>query len=205
MAAHSRLTDRGRPNHAHMGRGIAALCALRGYSTAVYEADPAIRAGLRGAIEESWQRAVARGKLSAETRRRLATIAFSVTAAYESVISRWFQGDDGLPETFVPTFDKELDLPYGENPQQGGAYYAERGRRNADGSPARRSERHHAHRREQCRRDCDGLRYQGVRHARQRRQPPHVLSLERRLGPVPQLSRGRSPAIPRTDQQRQRE
>lgn len=50
-----------------MGRGIAALCALRGYSTAVYEADPAIREGLRGAIEESWQRAVARGKLSAES------------------------------------------------------------------------------------------------------------------------------------------
>ena len=70
-----------------------------------------------------------RGKLSAETRRRLATIAFSVTAAYESAISRWFQGDDELPETFVPTFDRALELAYGENPHQQAAYYAERGPR----------------------------------------------------------------------------
>jgi phosphoribosylaminoimidazolecarboxamide formyltransferase/IMP cyclohydrolase len=70
-----------------------------------------------------------RAKLSAETRRRLATTAFSVTAAYESAISRWFQGDEELPETFVPTFDRALELPYGENPHQQAAYYAERGRR----------------------------------------------------------------------------
>ena len=70
-----------------------------------------------------------RGKLTAETRRRLATIAFSVTASYESAVSRWFQGDEELPETFVPTFDLALELPYGENPHQQAAYYAERGRR----------------------------------------------------------------------------
>jgi len=70
-----------------------------------------------------------RGTLSPETRRRLATTAFTVTAAYESAISRWFQGDEELPETFVPAFDRALDLPYGENPHQQAAYYAERGRR----------------------------------------------------------------------------
>jgi phosphoribosylaminoimidazolecarboxamide formyltransferase / IMP cyclohydrolase len=70
-----------------------------------------------------------RGKLSAESRRRLATTAFSVTAAYESAISSWFQGDEELPETFVPTFDRALELAYGENPHQQAAYYAERGRR----------------------------------------------------------------------------
>jgi phosphoribosylaminoimidazolecarboxamide formyltransferase / IMP cyclohydrolase len=70
-----------------------------------------------------------RGKLSAETRRRLAATAFTVTAAYESAISRWFQGEEELPETFVPTFDRALDLAYGENPHQHAAYYSERGRR----------------------------------------------------------------------------
>ncbi|MFN2387159.1 MAG: 3-hydroxyacyl-CoA dehydrogenase family protein [Thermoanaerobaculia bacterium] len=49
-----------------MGRGIAAICALRGFPTAVFEADSGTRAGLRQAIEASWSRAGARGKLSAD-------------------------------------------------------------------------------------------------------------------------------------------
>ena len=69
------------------------------------------------------------GQTSPKTRRRLAATAFTTTAAYESAISRWFSGDEELPETFVPTFDRTLDLPYGENPHQRAAYYAERGRR----------------------------------------------------------------------------
>jgi phosphoribosylaminoimidazolecarboxamide formyltransferase / IMP cyclohydrolase len=69
------------------------------------------------------------GTLSPETRRRLAATAFTVSAAYESAISRWFQGEEELPETFVPTFERTLDLAYGENPHQQAAYYAERGRR----------------------------------------------------------------------------
>jgi phosphoribosylaminoimidazolecarboxamide formyltransferase / IMP cyclohydrolase len=69
------------------------------------------------------------GTLSDETRRRLAATAFTVTAAYDSAISRWFQGEEELPETFVPTFDRALELAYGENPHQQAAYYAERGQR----------------------------------------------------------------------------
>jgi phosphoribosylaminoimidazolecarboxamide formyltransferase/IMP cyclohydrolase len=69
------------------------------------------------------------GTTSPETRRWLATHAFAQTAAYDSSISRWFQGDGELPETFVPAFDRVLDLAYGENPHQHAAYYAERGRR----------------------------------------------------------------------------
>jgi phosphoribosylaminoimidazolecarboxamide formyltransferase/IMP cyclohydrolase len=68
------------------------------------------------------------GTTSLETRKRLATTAFTTTAAYESAIARWFQGEE-WPETLVPTFDRTLDLVYGENPHQGAAYYAERGRR----------------------------------------------------------------------------
>jgi phosphoribosylaminoimidazolecarboxamide formyltransferase / IMP cyclohydrolase len=69
------------------------------------------------------------GSLSFEARRRLARTAFTITAAYDAAISRWFQGEEELPDTFVPAFDKELDLAYGENPHQRAAYYAERGRR----------------------------------------------------------------------------
>jgi 3-hydroxybutyryl-CoA dehydrogenase len=46
-----------------MGRGIAGVCALAGFETAVFEADPAARERLRPALEASWQRAVAAGKL----------------------------------------------------------------------------------------------------------------------------------------------
>ncbi len=49
-----------------MGRGIAGLCALSGYSTSVFEADRATRDALRASMEDSWNRAAARGKLSSE-------------------------------------------------------------------------------------------------------------------------------------------
>lgn len=70
-----------------------------------------------------------RGKTSLDTRRKLAATAFATTAAYESAIARWFQRDEALPQTFVPTFDLVLGLAYGENPHQQAGYYAERGRR----------------------------------------------------------------------------
>jgi phosphoribosylaminoimidazolecarboxamide formyltransferase/IMP cyclohydrolase len=69
------------------------------------------------------------GNASPEARRRLAGIAFARTAAYESAIARWFQRGDELPETFVPAFERALELSYGENPHQRAAYYAERGTR----------------------------------------------------------------------------
>jgi len=45
-----------------MGRGIAGLCALSGYTTSLFESESAAREGLRGSIEGSWNRAVERGK-----------------------------------------------------------------------------------------------------------------------------------------------
>jgi 3-hydroxybutyryl-CoA dehydrogenase len=50
-----------------MGKGIAGLCALSGFGTAIFEADPAGRGRLRAAIEDSWERAARRGKVSAES------------------------------------------------------------------------------------------------------------------------------------------
>jgi phosphoribosylaminoimidazolecarboxamide formyltransferase/IMP cyclohydrolase len=67
------------------------------------------------------------GSTTLDLRRRLAAIAFARSAAYESAISRWFQRDQGFPETFVPAFDRLRELPYGENPHQRAAYYMERG------------------------------------------------------------------------------
>jgi phosphoribosylaminoimidazolecarboxamide formyltransferase/IMP cyclohydrolase len=65
------------------------------------------------------------GDLSPETRRQLAAEAFATTAAYESAISAWFADREAFPDTMTNTFLKVLDLPYGENPHQRGALYAE--------------------------------------------------------------------------------
>jgi len=77
-------------------------------------------------LSELW---AGQGTTTSELRRRLATIAFARTAAYDSSIARWFQRGDTFPETFVPSFDRVLELSYGENPHQAAAYYAERGTR----------------------------------------------------------------------------
>jgi phosphoribosylaminoimidazolecarboxamide formyltransferase/IMP cyclohydrolase len=69
------------------------------------------------------------GELSPATRRRLAAETFACTAAYEATIARWFSDVEAFPERIVPAFTKVLDLPYGENPHQRGAYYAEDGAR----------------------------------------------------------------------------
>jgi phosphoribosylaminoimidazolecarboxamide formyltransferase/IMP cyclohydrolase len=68
-----------------------------------------------------------RGTATLELRRRLASIVFARTAAYDSAIARWFQRGQDFPETFLTAFDRALELPYGENPHQAAAYYAERG------------------------------------------------------------------------------
>jgi phosphoribosylaminoimidazolecarboxamide formyltransferase/IMP cyclohydrolase len=77
-------------------------------------------------LSELW---AGQGTTTLELRRQLATVAFARTAAYDSSIARWFQRGDPFPETFVPSFDRVLDLSYGENPHQAAAYYAERGTR----------------------------------------------------------------------------
>jgi phosphoribosylaminoimidazolecarboxamide formyltransferase/IMP cyclohydrolase len=77
-------------------------------------------------LAELW---AGRGTTTLELRRGLATTAFARTATYDSAIASWFQRGDDFPETFVPAFDRALELAYGENPHQAAAYYAERGAR----------------------------------------------------------------------------
>ena len=69
------------------------------------------------------------GQVSHESRRALAATAFATSAAYEAVIARWFAEREAFPPVYVPVFEKQRDLPYGENPHQGAAYYSERGAR----------------------------------------------------------------------------
>jgi phosphoribosylaminoimidazolecarboxamide formyltransferase / IMP cyclohydrolase len=68
--------------------------------------------------------------LSLPTREALAAEAFAYTARYDIAISRWFaeKGEDFAP-LHVRAYEKVVDLPYGENPHQRGAYYAQVGAR----------------------------------------------------------------------------
>lgn len=64
------------------------------------------------------------GVVSAETRRRLAGVAFATTAAYDAAIASWLsRSDDSLPSTLVLTAERVQQLRYGENPHQQGARY----------------------------------------------------------------------------------
>jgi phosphoribosylaminoimidazolecarboxamide formyltransferase/IMP cyclohydrolase len=69
-------------------------------------------------------------RLSAETRQSLAAEAFSYTARYDTAIARWFQErHEDFPPLMVRAFERVLELPYGENPHQRAAYYAQVGAR----------------------------------------------------------------------------
>ncbi len=69
------------------------------------------------------------GRLSLDTRTRLAAKAFALTARYDAAISSWFarRVHDGFPPTWNDAYEKVLDLRYGENPHQAAAFYARAG------------------------------------------------------------------------------
>jgi phosphoribosylaminoimidazolecarboxamide formyltransferase/IMP cyclohydrolase len=67
-------------------------------------------------------------RLSPATRESLAAEAFAVTARYDAAIARWFQEKrEDFPPLLVRAYEKLLELPYGENPHQRAAYYAQVG------------------------------------------------------------------------------
>jgi phosphoribosylaminoimidazolecarboxamide formyltransferase/IMP cyclohydrolase len=70
------------------------------------------------------------GLLSLPTREWLAAEAFSYTARYDTAISRWFlEKTEEFPQLHLRAFEKVTELPYGENPHQRAAYYAQVGAR----------------------------------------------------------------------------
>ncbi|HEV3227651.1 MAG TPA: bifunctional phosphoribosylaminoimidazolecarboxamide formyltransferase/IMP cyclohydrolase, partial [Acidimicrobiales bacterium] len=67
------------------------------------------------------------GALTADTKRALARKAFAHTAVYDAAIVEWLDGDELLPVTFHPTYERvPLELRYGENPHQRAALYRAR-------------------------------------------------------------------------------
>jgi phosphoribosylaminoimidazolecarboxamide formyltransferase/IMP cyclohydrolase len=69
-------------------------------------------------------------RLSLRTREALALEAFGYTARYDAAISDWFgKREDDYPAMLVRSYEKVLDLSYGENPHQRAAYYASAGAR----------------------------------------------------------------------------
>ena len=70
------------------------------------------------------------GKSSSRSENQLAMEAFGYTARYDAAIARWFsEREDDFPALYPRVYEKVLDLPYGENPHQRAAYYAEVGAR----------------------------------------------------------------------------
>jgi phosphoribosylaminoimidazolecarboxamide formyltransferase/IMP cyclohydrolase len=105
---------------------IGGPSMLRGAAKNFAHVAPVCRPGQYEPVLEELR---ATGALSLETRRRLAGEAFATTAAYESAIAMWFAEGEPAPGFFIPSFQKVLDLSYGENPHQQAAYYAELGAR----------------------------------------------------------------------------
>jgi phosphoribosylaminoimidazolecarboxamide formyltransferase / IMP cyclohydrolase len=67
-------------------------------------------------------------RLSLQTRESLAAEAFAYTARYDTAITRWFQEKhEDFPPLMVRAFERELELPYGENPHQRAAFYTQVG------------------------------------------------------------------------------
>ncbi|MDR2183919.1 MAG: bifunctional phosphoribosylaminoimidazolecarboxamide formyltransferase/IMP cyclohydrolase [Clostridiales bacterium] len=70
------------------------------------------------------------GELSQKTRLYLAAKAFAHTAAYDALITQYLGKMAGLPEfpdNLTLTYEKAMDLRYGENPHQAAAFYREIG------------------------------------------------------------------------------
>ncbi|MBI2931952.1 MAG: bifunctional phosphoribosylaminoimidazolecarboxamide formyltransferase/IMP cyclohydrolase [Planctomycetes bacterium] len=63
------------------------------------------------------------GVTTEEFRRELATKAFVHTARYDAAIAEWMNGAGTFPEVLNLSYQKVLDLRYGENPHQRAAFY----------------------------------------------------------------------------------
>jgi phosphoribosylaminoimidazolecarboxamide formyltransferase/IMP cyclohydrolase len=98
--------------------------AAKNHAFAAVVVTPESYDAVLGELEESG------GRLSLHTRRTLALDAFAYTARYDSAIARWFaEQEDDFPSQYARSYEKVLDLTYGENPHQRAAYYAETGAR----------------------------------------------------------------------------
>jgi len=66
--------------------------------------------------------------LSLQTKEMLAVKAFQHTARYDSIISNYLSkkfGGEPFPKFLTPSFEKQMELRYGENPHQRASFYRE--------------------------------------------------------------------------------
>ena len=97
--------------------------AAKNFARVAVATDPAQYAGLVDELDAN------DGSLSAKTRFALAVAAFNNVAFYDACISNYLSslGDDGAQALFPAqnnsNFVKVMDLRYGENPHQQGAFY----------------------------------------------------------------------------------
>ncbi|HTD57767.1 MAG TPA: bifunctional phosphoribosylaminoimidazolecarboxamide formyltransferase/IMP cyclohydrolase [Solirubrobacteraceae bacterium] len=98
--------------------------AAKNHAYAAVVVDPSDYERVLGELRESG------GRLSMATRERLAAVAFACTARYDAAISRWFgvrAYEGAFPPRWASSYEKVMDLRYGENPHQRAAFYGEVG------------------------------------------------------------------------------
>jgi phosphoribosylaminoimidazolecarboxamide formyltransferase / IMP cyclohydrolase len=119
---------RGAPAHEvveniDIGGPTMIRAAAKNHAFAAVVVEPADYEGVLSELRES------DGRLSMSTRERLAAVAFACTARYDAAISRWFavRTYEGFPPRWASSYEKVMDLRYGENPHQRAAFYSEVG------------------------------------------------------------------------------
>jgi len=95
--------------------------AAKNHAHVAVVVDPADYADLTAAL--------AAGGTDFALRQRLAGSAYAHTARYDTMVADWMKRQGGTtgahPETLELRYTKKMDLRYGENPHQGGAFYAD--------------------------------------------------------------------------------
>jgi phosphoribosylaminoimidazolecarboxamide formyltransferase / IMP cyclohydrolase len=92
--------------------------AAKNHADVAVVVDPADYAPLLEALSNG-------GGIDLALRRALAVKAFRHTARYDSLVAAYLGADDLLPHSLTMSFDKLMDMRYGENPHQRAAFYSQ--------------------------------------------------------------------------------
>jgi phosphoribosylaminoimidazolecarboxamide formyltransferase/IMP cyclohydrolase len=105
-----------------IGGPTMVRAAAKNHPSVAVVVDPTSYGEVLAAVEE--------GGFTFEQRRKLATLAFRHTAAYDVAVASWFSSsydgsdaENGLPAWLGATWDRSAVLRYGENPHQSAALY----------------------------------------------------------------------------------
>ncbi|HEV3472598.1 MAG TPA: bifunctional phosphoribosylaminoimidazolecarboxamide formyltransferase/IMP cyclohydrolase, partial [Actinomycetota bacterium] len=105
--AHPSVKEHDAVEQIDIGGPAMVRAAAKNFHTVAVVVDPASYDAILEEIQSS-------GEVSLETRRALARAAFQHTAAYEAAISNYFSREDALPDSFVLSGRKIMELRYGE-------------------------------------------------------------------------------------------